>query len=191
METNKLLPNEDIESKRFYLARKCSPSQGHSSGLQSLRTLLGLQEIGFWAASSITQSSQEAALYKAGPVSFIIVEQQRHANMDTCKAWAFPGKITIVLWGSCVTWYWDGWSGCSMHRPFASRLETRDLGSVVPHFGEIGFSSDCWNFVKAGCFQWHASSSELVSVENANVTSFNSRFIPLSINHIWNKCKRI
>lgn len=180
-----------INQKRFYLARKCSPTQGHSSGLQTLRMFLELGEVDFQAASSITQSSGETALYKADPISYITVEQQSHADMDTCKAWVFPRKITIFLWGSCVSWYWDGSSGCSMHRPFASKLETRDLagGRVVPYFGETGFSSDCWKFVKVECFQSHASSWELVSAENTNVTSSNSRFFPLSINHIQNKCR--
>lgn len=86
MQTNKLLQSEDKESQRFYLARRCSPTQDDSSGLQILRTFLGLWEVGLEAASSITQSSQETALYKADPISYITVEQQSHANMDTCKA---------------------------------------------------------------------------------------------------------
>ena len=102
----------------------------------------------------------------------------------------FLEKSQIALWESCVRQYRDGWFRCCIHRPLASQSETRDAASVVPCFGELGFSSDCWKVIKAECFRRNASSSELVSAEKANLASSNSRFLPPSINHLWNRRRR-
>lgn len=176
-----VLPNWSCTRNQaeFCFPRKCS--HWHGSGWSSLtlrRRCQGLREACFQAVSLIAQGSP----LQSWP--HFLHDSKSNSDMAVptlVKLELFLGRSQTVLWGSGVSHYRDGWvGGWVPTKPFACRLEMGAQISAVPCSGEPCFSFDCWKLIKAACFQWNASSSELVSAENANLTSYNPSFLPPS-----------
>lgn len=130
-----VLPNWSCTRNRaeFCFPRKCSHWQGSGWSLLTLRRRCqGLEEACFLAASLI---AQESPLQSWSP---FLHDSKSNSNMAVPTIIGlelFLGKSPVVLWGSDVSHYRDGWLGGwvpTNHLPAGWRWEPRSMWCPVP-----------------------------------------------------------